>query len=78
MRGPSDRELLKKYYAMAPGTPMVSFLGRLATYRYIDMHNVIAESLDFARVFLKHFADKAAPCPRFTPSVEAQIQNQTA
>jgi hypothetical protein len=42
------------------------------------MHNVIAESLDFARVFLKHFADKAAPCPRFTPSVEAQIQNQTA
>ena len=76
VRRPADKELLKKYYAMALETRAVSFVGRLATYRYIDMHNAIAESLDFAKVFLKHYADKAAPCPRFTPSVEAQIQNQ--
>lgn len=73
VRRPPDKALLKKYYAMAFETRTVSFLGRLATYRYIDMHNVIAESLDFAMVFLRHYADKAAPCPRFTPSVAEQI-----
>jgi UDP-galactopyranose mutase len=31
----------------------VSFLGRLATYRYLDMHQVIAEALDFSERFLR-------------------------
>lgn len=30
----------------------ISFLGRLATYRYMDMERVIAEALDFAEVFV--------------------------
>ena len=31
-----------------PAEPATTFLGRLATYRYLDMHQVIAEALDLA------------------------------
>jgi UDP-galactopyranose mutase len=48
----ADRELLRHYRSMADESEGVSFLGRLATYRYMDMHNVIAESLDFAESWL--------------------------
>ncbi len=45
-----DKELLLRYRDLARETPGVSFLGRLATYRYLDMERVIAEALDFARM----------------------------
>lgn len=76
VRRPADKVLLKKYYDLAAETRAVSFLGRLATYRYLDMHNVIAESLDFAKVFLEDFHAKAKALPKFTPSVAEQIRNQ--
>jgi UDP-galactopyranose mutase len=44
----SDKALLGKYFELARQETAVSFLGRLATYRYLDMHQVVAESLDFA------------------------------
>lgn len=47
----ADKVVLKKYREQAETLQGVSFLGRLATYRYMDMHHVIGESLDFARVF---------------------------
>jgi UDP-galactopyranose mutase len=43
-----DKEVLAKYVKLAQEEPQASFLGRLATYRYLDMHQVIGESLDFA------------------------------
>jgi UDP-galactopyranose mutase len=43
-----DKTLLRKYREAAEGLEGVSFLGRLATYRYMDMHHVIGEALDFA------------------------------
>lgn len=43
-----DKVLLAKYLKLAQKETRVSFLGRLATYRYLDMHQVIAEALDFA------------------------------
>jgi UDP-galactopyranose mutase len=43
-----DKALLARYRAMAEVTPGVSFLGRLATYRYMDMETVIGEALTFA------------------------------
>jgi UDP-galactopyranose mutase len=43
-----DRELWAKYLELARTEEKVSFLGRLATYRYLDMHQVVAEALDFA------------------------------
>jgi UDP-galactopyranose mutase len=44
----ADKTLLEKYLDLAKRETKVSFLGRLATYRYLDMHQVVAEALDFA------------------------------
>ena len=49
-----DKEKLVKYREEAERLDGVSFLGRLATYRYMDMHHVIGEALDYAKVFLDH------------------------
>lgn len=76
VRRPADKVLLKTYYARAAETRALSFLGRLATYRYLDMHNVIAESLDFAALFLKEYHAKSGNLPRFTPSVAEMINNE--
>ena len=70
-----DKVLLEKYHALAGPLEAVSFLGRLATYRYLDMDGVIAEALDFARAFLKSYTEKSGPLPRFTPAVAEQIRN---
>lgn len=48
-----DKNLLLQYRKDAEALLHVSFLGRLATYRYMDMHNVIGEALDFSKSFLK-------------------------
>jgi UDP-galactopyranose mutase len=48
-----DKELLMKYRTDAEALQGVSFLGRLATYRYMDMHHVIGEALDYATRFLQ-------------------------
>ncbi|CAN5377649.1 UDP-galactopyranose mutase [soil metagenome] len=44
-----DLELLRKYAELAQGESGVSFLGRLGTYRYLNMDQVIGESLDFSQ-----------------------------
>jgi len=44
----ADMELLNIYVETAKKMHNVSFLGRLATYRYMDMHHVIAEALKFS------------------------------
>jgi len=47
-----DKEKLDNYRAEAENLRGVSFLGRLATYRYMDMHHVIGEALDYAKMFI--------------------------
>jgi len=47
----ADKALLAKYRGKAEEQSAVSFLGRLATYRYMDMHHVIGEALSFAKNF---------------------------
>jgi UDP-galactopyranose mutase len=49
----ADKEGLGGYLAMARAERGVSFLGRLATYRYMDMHQAIGEALDLARCWLE-------------------------
>jgi UDP-galactopyranose mutase len=44
----ADKTLLAQYEELVRRETKVSFLGRLATYRYLDMHQVVAEALDFA------------------------------
>ncbi len=54
----ADKAALGRYRAMAaqpghPGTPGISFIGRLATYRYLDMGPTIGEALSFADRFIQ-------------------------
>ncbi|HEY0041879.1 MAG TPA: UDP-galactopyranose mutase [Flavisolibacter sp.] len=56
-----DKEKLIKYREEAEQLNGVSFLGRLATYRYMDMHHVIGEALDYAKVFLDHENSNSRP-----------------
>lgn len=44
----ADKAILARYRHKAGQERRVSFLGRLATYRYMDMHHVIGEALEFA------------------------------
>jgi UDP-galactopyranose mutase len=46
-----NSELYKKYRALADATPDVHFVGRLATYKYYNMDQVVAQALaTFARI----------------------------
>jgi len=42
---PENREIYKKYQALAQTTPGVHFVGRLATYKYYNMDQVVAQAL---------------------------------
>ncbi len=57
----ADKELLKKYRELAQSLNGVSFLGRLATYRYMDMHHVIGEAKEFAALFIRSMTDQTRP-----------------
>jgi len=50
--GPADREMLAKYQAMATAERDTLFGGRLAEYKYYDMHQVIGSALQKARSIL--------------------------
>jgi UDP-galactopyranose mutase len=47
-----EKNLLAEYVDIANDEKGVTFMGRLGTYRYLDMHVTIAEALDVVRVFL--------------------------
>jgi UDP-galactopyranose mutase len=57
----ADKEKLQQYRGEAAQLSNVSFLGRLATYRYMDMHHVIGEALDFSKKFLEAVAGDQKP-----------------
>ena len=63
-----DKQLLLQYRSDAEALNGVSFLGRLATYRYMDMHHVIGEALNFAKSFLQ--AVKTGQKPPVFPNLE--------
>ncbi len=48
----ADRQLLSDYVNRAEETSGVTFVGRLGTYRYLDMDVTIREALDVARFYL--------------------------
>lgn len=63
LRLQGDKSMLARYMDLANKTRGVSFVGRLGTYRYLDMHVVIGESLDFARTCL---ATPMSDWPKFS------------
>lgn len=48
----TDKDLLNRYADLANQLSNVSFIGRLGTYRYLDMDVTIAEALDASRQFI--------------------------
>ena len=64
IRQVAEKELLRRYVARAREESKVTFVGRLGTYRYIDMHVTIAEALDTAERFAQRMKTDA-PMPAF-------------
>jgi UDP-galactopyranose mutase len=52
-----ERAMLDRYISLAKKEGKVTFLGRLGTYRYLDMDVTIKEALEAADVFLGRHAD---------------------
>ena len=61
-----EKALLSDYVALAEQTAGVSFVGRLGTYRYLDMDVTIREALDTARGFLAAREQDTQPPAFFT------------
>ena len=61
IRQVKEKALLKDYVARAEAAPGVSFVGRLGTYRYLDMDVTIREALDTARAFVADLGEGRAP-----------------
>ncbi|KRA00538.1 UDP-galactopyranose mutase [Agrobacterium cavarae] len=59
-----EKEQLAEYVALANAEEGISFVGRLGTYRYLDMDVTIREALDTARLFLD-LHDKQKRMPAF-------------
>jgi UDP-galactopyranose mutase len=62
-----DKEQLVQYVERAKQESGITFVGRLGTYRYLDMDVTIREALDTARLFLAKTAENA-PMPVFVQS----------
>ncbi len=60
-----DKKLLTAYRELATKERGVSFLGRLATYRYMDMEKVIGEALAFGDSFTEAFQNGSQALPIF-------------
>ncbi|MFM7819200.1 MAG: UDP-galactopyranose mutase, partial [Verrucomicrobiota bacterium] len=67
VRKPVDKAILDRYLEMAKLETNVSFLGRLATYRYLDMHLVIEEAMNFSKAWFE--AEKHESRPPILPKI---------
>lgn len=56
-----EKEMLAKYIELAKQSQGVTFVGRLGTYRYLDMDVTIAEALETARQFLQDLRSAEDP-----------------
>ncbi|MEH7829271.1 UDP-galactopyranose mutase [Gemmobacter denitrificans] len=63
IRQVAEKTLLADYVELAKAERNVTFVGRLGTYRYLDMDVTIREALDCGRAFL---ASNGAEMPAFT------------
>jgi UDP-galactopyranose mutase len=63
LRLEGDKALLSKYVDLADQEKGLTFIGRLGTYRYLDMHMVIGESLDLSKTLLSQPVEQ---WPRFS------------
>ncbi|MFG6539365.1 UDP-galactopyranose mutase [Sulfitobacter sp. CS16] len=60
IRQVKEKALLADYEALAAEVENVTFVGRLGTYRYLDMDVTIREALDAARAYLEQIGNAEA------------------
>ncbi len=65
IRQVAEKTLLARYVDLARTEANVTFVGRLGTYRYLDMDVTIREALDCAAIYLDSL-DGRKPMPAFT------------
>ncbi|MCK0532493.1 UDP-galactopyranose mutase [Sphingobium agri] len=59
---PENQALFKRYEALAMVQPDVSFVGRLATYRYYNMDQVVGQALaTYRKMAQRHVREQAVP-----------------
>jgi UDP-galactopyranose mutase len=59
---PENQELFKRYEALADATGGVTFVGRLATYRYYNMDQIVGQALaTFRRIDEKRKQERPQP-----------------
>ncbi|QUY49838.1 UDP-galactopyranose mutase [Serratia plymuthica] len=68
IRQVGEMSLLAKYVDLAEQEKNITFIGRLGTYRYLDMDVTIAEALKTAETYLESL-ETARSMPAFTVSV---------
>lgn len=64
-----EMDQLEQYVGLAEAETNVTFVGRLGTYRYLDMDVTIAEALKTAKIFLE-VASKDRKMPAFTVAMK--------
>lgn len=65
---PENAEIYKRYQELAESRPDVHFVGRLATYKYYNMDQVVAQALS---VYARIVGQKRAEATRATASIAA-------
>jgi UDP-galactopyranose mutase len=74
---PENAELYRKYEALADATDNVTFVGRLATYKYYNMDQVVGQALaTFKRLKLRH--EEAALAGRGATALAAAVVRDSA
>lgn len=62
-----DKAMLRNYYQKVKDETIgVSFLGRLGTYRYLDMDDTIHEALTFSDQFIAAWSEAKMQLPQFS------------
>jgi len=59
----NDKELLRKYFALADNSKGVTFAGRLGSYRYMDMDVTIKEALELSNELIESIKNNTPPKP---------------
>lgn len=82
LRLANDKALLWQYAELANQQSQVTFVGRLGTYRYLDMHVCIGEALDTAARFVDHDLSQAFPAfsrpPEAPPLETTELESEAA
>ncbi|MDP9313359.1 MAG: UDP-galactopyranose mutase [Chloroflexota bacterium] len=79
---PENAEVYAQYKALADDTPGVHFVGRLATYKYYNMDQVVAQALTVYRKIMGTKRTEAATLPRLSrttmPATVPVVSNGTS